>query len=66
MLRYIGKGFLVGVPARDLTDAEAAEYGKAKLLKSGLYQEPKKGKKNLIENATHSGLESEEVSNGWS
>lgn len=37
MLRYLGGGFLRGVPARDLTDAEAAHYGIGRLIASGLY-----------------------------
>lgn len=38
MLKYIGNGqFIPGVPARDLTDAEAKQYGEIGLLRSGLY-----------------------------
>ena len=38
-LIYIGKnkGTIPGVPARDLTEAEAKNYGVALLLKSNLY-----------------------------
>ena len=38
-LQYIGKGkaTLIGVPARDLTEAEAKNYGIELLLKSNLY-----------------------------
>lgn len=37
-LKYVGDGFLAGVPARDLTDEEAAQYGGEKaLVASGLY-----------------------------
>ena len=65
MLKYIGKGFLPDVPSRDLTDVEAAMYGKEMLLASGLYVDEsasaRKGKKNLTENVKHSDLESEEV-----
>lgn len=39
MLKYNKNGFLKGVPARDLTDEEAKEYGRERLLKSGLYEE---------------------------
>lgn len=68
-MRYIGKAFVVGIPARDLSDIEAAMYGKADLLASGLYEESNpasvrvsgKARKNLIENVKHSDLESEEV-----
>lgn len=38
MLRYVGNGFLAGIPARDLTDAEVEQYGGAdELLATGLY-----------------------------
>lgn len=39
MLKYIGEGaYLQGVPARDLTDAEASEFGgEEALAASGLY-----------------------------
>lgn len=41
MLKYIGPSFLVGIPARDLTDAEVKQLGgKEKLLATGLYVEP--------------------------
>jgi hypothetical protein len=50
MLKYLGGGFIRGVPARNLTDEEVKKYGKARLLKSGLYKEvktkaPKTGEK---------------------
>lgn len=64
MVKYIGKAFIVGIPARDLTDEEAAQFGKKFLLDSGLYAEDapvRKSKKNLIENTRYSDLESEEV-----
>jgi hypothetical protein len=38
-LVYVGKGFLPGVPARDLSADEVRLYGRAKLLNSGLYRE---------------------------
>lgn len=47
-LKYIGAGFLPGVPARDLSAAEVEEYGGAALLlATGLYIEdkPAAGKK---------------------
>ena len=37
-LRYIGKGFIDGVPARDLSDDEVARYGLKRLLATGLYE----------------------------
>ena len=39
MLKYMGGGFLQGVPARDLSDEEAKRLGKQRLLSSGLYRE---------------------------
>jgi uncharacterized membrane protein len=43
MLKYIGTGFIAGIPARDLTAAEVKKYGGAKfLLSTGLYAKPKK------------------------
>lgn len=44
MLKYVGFGFLPGVPARDLTDEEAKEYGRGRLLESGLYLDEKSDK----------------------
>jgi hypothetical protein len=42
-LKYIGDGTaIVGVPARDLTAAEADQHGRAMLLMSGLYVMAKK------------------------
>lgn len=42
MLIYVGKGFIPGIPARDLTDEEIEKGGwdAAKLVKSGLYAMP--------------------------
>ena len=41
-LKYVGDGtFLPGVPARNLTEAEIAQYGRKRLLASGLYAESK-------------------------
>jgi hypothetical protein len=44
-LKYIGQGsFLHGVPARDLSEAEAAQYGgEQKLIASGLYAKAEPG-----------------------
>ena len=41
MLKYVGNGWIHGVPARDLTDEEVKKYGKKQLLESGLYIEIK-------------------------
>jgi len=41
-MKYVGDGtFLPGIPARDLTEAEVVEYGRKRLLASGLYVESK-------------------------
>jgi len=37
MYKYIGNGWIHGVPARDLSDEEAKKYGIRQLLESGLY-----------------------------
>ena len=44
MFRYVGNGFIPGIPARDLTDEEVSRYGSKRLLDSGLYEKPKKEK----------------------
>ncbi|MFA7253999.1 MAG: hypothetical protein WC107_05610 [Patescibacteria group bacterium] len=38
-MKYLGHGFIPGVPARNLTIAEVKIYGKERLLASGLYIE---------------------------
>ena len=49
MLKYIGNGFLPGIPARDLTDTEVKKYGGVKfLLTTGLYAKPVKKKEVKI------------------
>jgi len=51
MLRYVGDGFIPGIPARDLTDDEVKKYGGEKLLLStGLFakSKPKKVEKKKI------------------
>jgi hypothetical protein len=46
MLRYIGKGFLPGIPARNLSKAEVKKYGGVTyLVSTGLFIEPVKEKK---------------------
>lgn len=38
-LRYKGDGAMIGIPARDLTDAEVRQYGgAAALIATGLYE----------------------------
>lgn len=43
-LKYVGGGFIAGVPARDLTEAEAGGYGRQRLIASGLYKAAEKPK----------------------
>lgn len=59
MLKYIGKSFIVGIPARDLTDEEVRRFGKQKLLDSGLYTEARK--KNSKETVKQADEDSAEV-----
>lgn len=44
MLKYNGKGFLPGVPARNLSEEEVQVFVKKDLTKSGLYEEVKEYK----------------------
>lgn len=45
MLKYIGNGFLVGVPMRDLTDDEVEKCGGEEfLIGTGLYANPDEGR----------------------
>lgn len=48
MLRYTGSGFLPGVPARDLTEDEVKQYGKVRLLRTGLYSEVSRRTKPVV------------------
>ena len=48
MLKYAGTSFLPGVPARDLSDAEARFYGRTKLLQSGIYFEVYRKPKRVV------------------
>ena len=48
MLKYVGNGFIPGIPARDLNDDEVKKYGGEKLLlKTGLFEKPKAEKKKI-------------------
>ena len=38
-MKYIGNGFIPGIPARNLTLAEVKRFGKEYLLSTGLYVE---------------------------
>jgi hypothetical protein len=44
MYKYNGKGFIAGIPARDLTDEEVKQYGEKRVLASGLYEKVKERK----------------------
>ena len=49
MLKFIGKGFIPGIPARDLSAAEVKKHGGVKfLLSTGLFEKPKKKKVSKI------------------
>ena len=46
MLKYIGNGFIPGIPARDLNNDEVKKYGGVKfLLETGLFEKPKPKKR---------------------
>lgn len=58
MWKYIGNGsFQVGLPARDLTDAEAQQLGYRRVLRSGLYLKPAKqqGEQHARDKSTKKG-----------
>lgn len=44
-LKYVGKAWLPGIPARDLSDEEVKKHGAERLLKSGLYEKYPRKKK---------------------
>ena len=48
-MKYVGKGFLTGIPARDLTAVEVRWYGAERLERSGLYKEFKPLRKAKLE-----------------
>lgn len=48
MLKYTGNGFMPGVPARDLTEDEVKQYGRARLLRTGLYSEVSRRTKPVV------------------
>lgn len=45
MYKYIGNGFVAGIPARDLTEEEAERIGVDIIKACGLYEIPKKSRK---------------------
>jgi len=54
MLKWLGKGSLYGIPARDLREDEVEKYGGEKvLLKTGLYAKLK-AKDEVKENVNQS------------
>ena len=58
-LKYVGKGFLPGIPARDLSKEEVEKLGgKDALIATGLYAEfPKKApKKSSTHKSTSKGV----------
>jgi len=50
-LKWRGLGTLYGVPGRDLSEEEAARFGKSRLLASGLYEKIKEKKAAPVEKA---------------
>ena len=63
MMKYLGNGFLIGVPARDLTKAEVEALGvdPDKLVESGLYGKEVGRVKKVTEEAQNDGATSHEV-----
>ena len=60
MLKYIGGGFILGIPARDLSKAEIKKYGGAEyLVGTGLYELGKKTKPGPSSNKALSPSKSE-------
>ena len=43
-MRYTGQGFIKGIPARDLTDAEVKKFWRERLLATGIYIEKRPAK----------------------
>lgn len=48
MLKYLGGGFIAGVPAKNLTNEQAKQYGVKRLLASGIYELVKDKKKTAF------------------
>ncbi len=57
MLKYIGNGFIVGIPARDLKQNEIKKHGGEKfLLETGLFEKAKpKRKIKVVKRTTGEG-----------
>ena len=47
MLKYIGPGYIVGIPARDLTDDELKKLNLKELIQSGIYTEVTHGNRSI-------------------
>ena len=62
---YKGKGFLVKVPARDLSKEEVEKYGRGVLLDTGLYAEPEPPKpRRVIRKAEDNDTQPDEAEEG--
>ena len=48
-LIYIGKGFIPGIPARNLTLLEVEKYGEEYLLRTGLFTKPQEEQAETVE-----------------
>jgi len=46
-LKYVGRAWLPGVPARDLTEEEARDYDIDFLISSGLYERAERPKPDI-------------------
>jgi hypothetical protein len=52
-MRYIGNASIIGIPARDLTEAEVEQFGEDFLLSTGLYEkEPEEPKPSTRKSKT--------------
>ena len=63
MYKYAGNGsYIVGIPARDLTNKEAEQYGINRLVASGLYEAPKRSRRKPKDDDKN--VEAQENDNG--
>lgn len=54
MMKYIGDGFMPGIPARDLSDDEVKQFGERRLLATGLYKKVRIYRRPIVaEEVTH-------------
>lgn len=49
MLKYLGGGYIPGIPARDLTDKEVQKFGNELLVSTGLYAPPEPAKSARVQ-----------------